>query len=267
MKTNIFFGCIFYSLLFLTLFAEDDSAVGTFFNSAPAIAGLLFVASIIYIIYYLIGVRKGLKISAEKLKKSEEVNQKIYQEMSSADIKSAKLGTPIARIKKNHPDFSDTSFIYSIKGIVDDFLIALNADSIDKLDYFCTKDFIENERYKMIDKDKIFVNYLFGRRKIALVDYNDETDEIIIETNYKQKHTVIDSKTGEVVKGLTKFIDKTIYVSVVESSKYSKDAVHCPNCGAPLDYYLATRCNYCNNDIVFNREWIINDLEESHING
>ncbi len=267
MKNYILFGCIFYILLCLSIYADADNLVSSFFENYPIIAIMIFIACIFYIIRFLMGIHKQVKINAEKLKKSEELNQRLLEEMNEENIKSAKIGTPIARIKKKHEDFSDTNFYYSTKGIIDDFFIALNSDSIEKLDYFCTKDFIESEKYKIINKDNIFINYLFDRRKLAIVDYKDDTDEIILETSYKKKKTMSDVKTGEEIKGLTRFVNKTIYVSVVESSKYSKDAVHCPNCGAPLDYYLATRCNYCNNDIVFNREWIINDLEESHING
>jgi len=227
-------------------------------------ATICFLIAVGGIFYYFVKIKKDMNKNREKFEKADKIAEENINKKPNE--LSLKKDIPVIRIRKIHPDFSEVDFYSSIKGIIDDFFITLNADNLDKLDYFCTQDFVENKKYKLINEKELFVNYLFGRRKIEIVDYNEDADEITLKTNYKQKSISVNPKTGEVISGLTRFIEKTVYLGVVESQRHSQDAVHCPNCGALLDYYLAKKCNYCNNELTFNRTWIINNIEESHFN-
>ena len=153
MKGIILIGSGYFILFYISQLLFDEDYFG---ENAPWMT-CVFILCIAYVLYFLVMAKKKSEKDREKFERADRIAEKAEND-ELIKLSSKRLDSPLVRIRRIHPDFSEVDFYSSTKGIVDDFFITLNADNIDKLDYFCTQDFIENQKYKLIDKDKLFIN-------------------------------------------------------------------------------------------------------------
>ena len=146
--------------------------------------------------------------------------------------------------------------------------------SIMTLDIERVKCYLSNELY--IKYKNIIDNYKSNNKieyfdelnvyKIEIIDKNIINNKEIVKVKLISRYInyIIDKNTNKIIKGQNKHrIENNNYLifeKILDNSNIK--IIHtCPNCGANLDINYSGVCNYCNQSMNLNNDYVLTDIQ------
>lgn len=178
-------------------------------------------------------------------------------------------------IKKIDPFFSEEKFLSWAKDLYVKMQHAWTDRNWENMRSFETEELFEQHSAQLQEYvrnntiniiDRISVNYA------TIYNFKQTQDKDIVEVALKatKKDYIINAQTNKVVEGNPEQYRVTVYKMTFERTKGNLtnqgtdklDAKNCPNCGAPLQFTSAGKCEYCGSIVTAGvHDWVLSGLE------
>ncbi len=226
----------------------------------------LFPIKVIFIlnfIFLLIEIILFLRIMASS---KEESSDESFSSSRKPDIQktteSYEQRNIINEIQEDYPLFDKFRFIGELELSFEK--LTNKSLGIEKaIDMVSTEFFIEHYASQMDFLNNVDSDNVSTTSNLRIVDYYKDEKQIIVEWKYLERLEERNQRTGELIRGLTRNVQKIKCFGVVRAetaSDYS-DKTHCPGCGAPLNYAHDLKCNVCNRlTFDYNSYWLLNKI-------
>ena len=163
----------------------------------------------------------------------------------------------LSGIKKWFSGFNEQIFISSAKFTFDEYVKSLKDEDFNKLEYYCSKNYLTSGKYKDFDYT-IFAKLDSAKDyNFIIEDFSEEKKSIKVQIKYE------DSIYKKAYSGEIRGSLKELHINFVTSEAGHVDVMHCPNCNAPLNDIHDRVCSFCKKDITIRKYWIIDAINNS----
>lgn len=150
------------------------------------------------------------------------------------------------------------------------FLQILTADAMNKP--INMKRFVTDELYARLSEEMVTHDFVYNRLfindvTVLAMKEEDNLHKILIQITYSAQRFKVTENSAEIIDPAVYTMRKGIVMSRSINATESKGSLYahvCPNCGAPVEDTIDSKCSYC--DHVLNspsHEWIIEDFINS----
>ena len=253
------------------------------------IAGVLFAAPVVIVLYIIIKIRMKLrrfeKDAGIKLRADDFI-----RDLKSSDITASSPASLngmdsvyVPRINRDYPQLQISAVYPQVETFVKTYLDCIESGNTEALDKLTISPALVDRAGQIIEdmnsqgKQVFYDNIVI--HKTVISEYVKEHGMVIIrfQAAVGYKNFVLDSK-GKVISGSREKTQETVYevsyANVINSELARQSgeidvlAIECPNCGAPIRRGSVTVCEFCKTEFhnltedVFS--WTFTDIKEKN---